>query len=243
MSNKLSKVQCSDIEWIGRAQCEKCHIRRLMLFSDLPESTFDHTLHPIDHLLYPPKSVLYEESTDKKFVFSIRRGLIKLEHVTIDGNNRIVRLIGPGAALGLELIDEAENYHHTATALTHVDLCKIPVSTIRKLEEDHPSICKHIRVQLQGQLDLADKWIIALGTGPAKQRVAHLLLILDEFLADEDGVCALLSREEMADMIGITVETVSRIIAEFKRKEVLKKANDNVCTCNVAALQEITQHD
>lgn len=243
MGQKSDKARCSDVEWIGRAQCEKCHIRRLMLFSDLPEATFDHSLQPIDHLLYPSKSVLYEESTEKKFVYSIRRGLIKLEHVTVDGTNRIVRLIGPGAALGLELIDEAENYHHTATALTQVDLCKIPVSTIRKLEKDHPSICKHIRIQLQGQLDLADKWIIALGTGPAKQRVAHLLLILDEFLADEDGVCALLSREEMADMIGITVETVSRIIAEFKRQDVLKRADDHVCTCNVAALQEITLHD
>jgi CRP-like cAMP-binding protein len=241
MNKMLDKACCSDVEWVGRAHCDKCHIRQFMLFSDLPETAFDDTLQPIEHFLYPPNYPIYEENVDKKFVYSIRRGLIKLERVTENGINRIVRLIGPGSAIGLELIDGADNYHHTAVSLTEVDLCKIPVSTINKLEINHPSICKHIREQLQNQLNLADKWIMALGTGTAKQRVAHLLLILDEFLADENGVCALLSREEMANTIGITVETVSRILAEFKRQKVLNKATNKVCTCNVPALQNIVR--
>ena len=113
--------------------------------------------------------------------------MVKLVHVTEDGANRIVRLLGAGASIGLELLEGADNYHHTAIAITQVDLCKIPVSTIRQIEAEHTTLYRHIGTQLQDQLDLADQWIVALGTGSAKQRVAQLLLVLNEFFSDENG--------------------------------------------------------
>ena len=211
-----------------------------MLFSELPNSAFDHLLQPIDHYLYPPGSVIYEVESHKKFIYSIRRGMVKLVHVTEDGSSRIVRLLGPGAAIGLELLDGAKGYHHTAIAINQVDLCKIPVATTRQLTQDYPALCAHVGQQLQDQLNLADQWIVALGTGSARQRVAQLVLVLDEFFADENGAFILLHREDMAAMIGIAVETVSRLIAEFKRNKILYRHKGNLYMCNVSALQEIS---
>lgn len=243
MNKELDNTNCTDTEWIGRSQCDKCHIRQLMLFSELPNSAFDNLLQPINHFLHPPGSIIYDTNSDKKFVYSIRHGMVKLVHVTEDGANRIVRLLGAGASIGLELLEGADSYHHTAIAVTQVDLCKIPVSTIKQIEAEHTTLYRHIGTQLQDQLDLADQWIVALGTGSAKQRVAQLLLVLNEFFSDENGAFILLNREDMAAMIGITIETVSRMIAEFKRKNILYKDKDNLYMCDVAALQEITQHD
>jgi CRP-like cAMP-binding protein len=96
--------------------------------------------------------------------------------------------------------------------------------------------------QLQDQLDLADQWIVALGTGSAKQRVAQLILVLHEFYAYKNDAFILLSREDMAAMIGIAIETVSRMIAEFKRQKILYRFKDNYYMCNVAALQEISSN-
>lgn len=59
MMIKSGKAYCTTAEWLGRAQCGKCHIRKLMFFSELPESAFDTVLQPIDQLLHPPGSVLY----------------------------------------------------------------------------------------------------------------------------------------------------------------------------------------
>jgi CRP-like cAMP-binding protein len=241
MLNEKEAVVCTNAEWMGRAHCEKCHIRQLMLFSELPESAFEKMLQPIDHFIYPPGSVLYEAGTHKKFIYSIRRGMVKLEHIAQDGYNRIVRLLGPGAAIGLELLDGANGYHHTAITVNQVDLCKIPLSTIKQLENQHPTLCKHVGQQLQEQLDLADQWIVALGTGTARQRVAQLILVLDEFFTDDNDAFILLNREDMAAMIGIAIETVSRMIAEFKRQKILQRVKDNLYTCNVAALQEISK--
>jgi len=243
MTKELGKTYCTNVEWLGRAHCGRCHIRKVMLFSELPESAFDVLLQPIDHFLYPPNSVLYEINNHKRFIYSIRRGLVKLVHVTPEGAYRIVRLLGPGAVIGLELLDGADSYHHTAIAINQVDLCRIPVPTIRQLENDYHSLCKHVGQQLQDQLDLADQWIVALGTGPAKQRVAQLILVLHDFYADKNDAFILLNREDMAAMIGIAIETVSRMVAEFKRQNILYKTDENLYMCDVAALQEITRQN
>ena len=242
MGNESGQALCTNAEWIGRAHCEKCQIRQLMLFSELPDSAFNHLLYPIDHFLYPTGSVLYEAGAEKASVYSIRRGIVKLEHIAEDGSSRIVRLLGNGAAIGLELLDGATSYHHTAIALTQVDLCKIPVSTIRQLESDHPTLSINVSQQLQNQLNIADQWIIALSTGAARQRVAQLVLLLEKFFSEDNGAFILINREDMAAMTGIAVETVSRMIAEFKRQNILFRHKDNYYMCNVAALQEISHH-
>ena len=240
MANDSGQAICTNAEWVGRAHCEKCHIRKLMLFSELPSSAFDHLLQPIDHYIYPPGSVLYEANSHKKFIYSIRRGMVKLVHVAEDGDSRIVRLLGPASAIGLELLDGAKGYHHTAIAVTQVDLCKIPVATTTQLTHEHPKLCAQIGQQLQDQLNLADQWIVALSTGTARQRVAQLVLILERFFSDDDGAFILLSREDMAAMTGIAVETVSRMIAELKRQKILYRHRDNLYMCNVTAMQQYT---
>ncbi|NOQ90259.1 MAG: helix-turn-helix domain-containing protein [Gammaproteobacteria bacterium] len=241
MNKELKTTVCTSMKWVGRAHCDKCHIHCLMLFSELPDSAFEQLLQPIDHFLHAPESVIYEAGTRKNFVYSIRCGMVKLVHIAQDGSYRIVRLLGPGAAIGLELLDGADGYHHAAIAINQVDLCKIPVSTIRQLESKHPKLYEHVGIQLQEQLDLADQWIVALGAGTAKQRVAQMLLVLNKFFADKNDAFIMLSGEDMAAIIGIAVETVSRMIAEFKRQKILYKTNDRLYTCNVSALQELSQ--
>lgn len=237
MTRESTSAYCTNAKWLGREHCAKCHIRQLMLFSELPETAFEKLLQPIDHFLYPPNALLYKTGSDKKFIYSIRRGMVKLTHNAQDGTNRILRLLGPGSAIGLELLDGADSYHHTATAINEVDLCKIPVSTIKQLETDYPMLCTQVRSLLQGQLNIADQWIVDLSTGTARQRVTRLLLILNELSADKDGHFLLLGREDMAAITGVTAETVSRVIAEFKRKNALRKQSGGLYQCDVDQLR------
>ena len=243
MNRDFNGSICTDVEWVGRAHCEKCHVRYMMFFSELPNTAFEHLLSPIDHMQYPAGSTIYEVDSHKKFTYSIRRGMVKLIYTDEDGEYRIVRLMGPGTVIGLELLDGAKGYHHTAVGITDVDLCRIPVATVEQLETEHPALCTRVADQLQEQLNLADQWIIALGSGSAKHRVARLVLMLNEFYADKDGIFILLSREDMAAMIGIATETVSRMIAEFKRLNILNKTSKKHYTCDATALNEIIRNE
>ena len=178
---------CVDHQWVGQADCSHCPIRNLMLFSQLPQDSFDHLLRPIDNEHYPSGSLLCEQGASGRELFSIRRGLVKLTLLAPDGNERIVRLLGKGAVVGLELLDRQITYKHTAVAIQDVDLCRIPLVTMQDLEQRHPELCRNVRHQLLFHLDRADHWIRHLNTGKARTRVAELLLLLEEVAPDRNG--------------------------------------------------------
>ena len=241
MTKILRRANCTNTEWLGRVDCARCHLRKLMLFSELPESAFDDTLQPIDHFIFSPRTTLFEIGGNDGVIYSVRHGLVKLLHDSEDGTRRIVRLLGPGASVGLELLDGLDGYRHTAVTVNKVDCCRIPLQTLTTLQSEHPELCNKVRQHLQAHLDRADEWIIALGAGPARERVAHLLLMLRQFSTDPNGDIALLGREDMAAIAGISVETVSRIVAEFKRGQLLHRVTDDLYRCDTAALQAITR--
>ncbi len=165
--------------------------------------------------------------------------MVKLEYVAPNGDNRIIRLLGEGSVIGLELLDTAESYYYNAVAIDQVDLCKIPVSTVKHLEVKYPHMSHNIREQLQRQLNLADEWIFSLSTGTAKQRVAHLVRILHENYADNNGAFILLHRDDMAAIISIATETISRMVAKFKRKNILYKSDGHLYKCDISAIEKI----
>jgi CRP-like cAMP-binding protein len=239
MTRELRSSNCTNVEWLGRVDCARCHVRKLMLFSELPETAFDKLLQPIDHFRFPRGVTLYETGGDDRVIYSIRQGLVKLMHYADDGTRRIVRLLGPGASVGLELLDGVDGYRHTAVTVNEVDACRIPLATVNELQSRYPALCNQVRQHLQDHLDRADKWILALGAGPARERVAHLLLMLGEFSTDPNGDIGLLGREDMAAIVGTSVETVSRIIAEFKRGRLLYKVAEDLYRIDKPALQAI----
>ena len=230
---------CTDHAWKGRADCVHCSIRGMMLFSPLPQASFAHLLHPVDNMRYAPGSLLYTEGERGRHVFSIRRGLVKLLCQGADGSQRIVRLLGKGAVVGLELLDQGASYHHSAVAVQEVDLCAIPVSTLKDLERQHPELCDKVRQQLQFQVDRADHWIKQLNTGMTRDRIGQLLLLLKELGADPNGDIELLPRDDMAAVVGVTKETASRVIADFKRQGLLYKVAANKFRVEVGKLRDL----
>lgn len=241
MEQAPERSYCTDITWQGRADCQHCNIRHLMMFSGLPEKAFHDVLSPIDNICFPRGSVLFEEGQSDRGVFSIRSGMIKLQSLTTGGTQRIVRLLGRGGAIGLELLDAEECYRHTAVALTRVDVCHIPLKTMLHLDASYPQLCREVRARLQDALDRADQWILTLGNGPARKRIAWLLLLMVEYGSDPEQGVELLTREDMASIIGTSIETASRIVAELKRRGILRKNGIHRYRCDIAALEAITR--
>jgi CRP/FNR family transcriptional regulator len=241
MARKPEPAYCTDATWQGRADCIHCHIRHLMMFSGLPESAFAEVLSPIDNYCYPGGTVFFEEGKCDRDLFSIRSGIIKMQSLTADGTQHIVRLLGAGSAIGLELLAAEKCYRHTAIALTTVDACHIPLETMLHLDATYPQLCQQVRIRLQQDLDRTDRWAIILRSGAARMRVVHLLLLILEYSNIPDHVIELPSRKDMAAIIGTTVETASRVIADLKRHNVLRKTGSRHYQCDIAALVAISR--
>jgi CRP/FNR family transcriptional regulator, anaerobic regulatory protein len=236
-------VVCTDHQWVGRSDCSRCAIREVMLFSGLPTEAFGNLLRPIDNEHFAPDAVLYHEGRSGTEVFSIRRGLVKLLSRSLDGTERIVRLLGQGSVVGLEILDKGVRYQHTAVAVQPVDLCRIPLATLMDLERRHPQLCDSVRKQVQQHVNRADHWIKHLNTGKARSRIAELLLLSAEIAADRNGDIYLLSRDDMAAVAGVTKETASRIIAEFKRHRLIYRVTATTYRIEASRLRELIEQE
>ena len=221
--------------WRGAERCKNCAIRHLVLFADLQEKDFDLIHHPIDDLEFEPGSVIYHQGDHIPYVYTIRSGLIKLVQHLPNGDRRIVRLLGQGDLAGMETLN-AQKAGHDAVTLDHAQVCRIPRSLIESLRRDTPNLHNALMQRWQKSLTSADNWITRLSTGNARQRVARLLLLLDETSADDSFF--LPTRDDMGAMLGITTESTSKVTAEFRRNGWLKPVDQHRAWIDAGALSE-----
>jgi len=222
--------------WRGQAACEDCGIRQSALFSDLEESDFALVHLPIDEIEFEAGAALYHVADPGQAVFTVRTGLVKLVNYLADGSQRIVRLLRPGDTAGLEAV-LGQDYEHTAIALRPALTCRIPREVVTRLADQTPRMHDQLMRRWQRSVQQADAWLTDLSTGGAKARVARLLLLLMEGTGETE--CDLFGREDMGAMLGVTTETASRIIAEFRREGILADRGSNRFGCDVAALERI----
>jgi CRP-like cAMP-binding protein len=224
--------------WSGEADCLNCSVRTSVLFAGLAERDFQRIHDPIDQYILRPGTPLYHAGDQGDFMFTVRSGALKLVQYLPDGSQRIVRIVRATDVLGLEALVDT-TYRHEAVALQPTEVCRFPTRVVRELGRDNPALHRELMARWQRALNEADAWLTELSTGSARQRVARLLLRL---VRDrESSECQLFGREDMGAMLGITTETTSRTIAEFKRQSLLVETTANVFLLDIPNLRRIAE--
>ena len=230
------KSNCTNTEWVGRAKCSVCEVRNFVLFSGLTPEELDGLLQPIDNLYAPIQSTLYQQDAVATHLYTVRSGLVKLIVDLPNGAHRIVRLLRPGDVAGIEALLGGQ-YRHHAVVLRDADICRIPAEVIRRLDQTNPKVHRALLERWQRAIDQADNFISALSTGSAEVRLARLLLGM---ACEQDVQTAfLLSREDMGALLGVTTETASRAMAEFKRRGLVQEEKGNCVACDKTGLESI----
>ena len=224
--------------WAGKADCKSCAIRESVLFAGLPEGVFEQIHDPIDQYTLPVGATLYHSGHDGDRLYTVRSGVIKLVQYLQDGSQRIVRLIRSTDVTGLECL-LGDVYQHDAVVLQETEVCSLPVKVVANLSQENPALHRELLNRWQRALNEADAWLTELSTGSAKQRVARLLLRLVQ--DTQSSECQLFAREDMGAMLGITTETASRTIAEFKRQSLLVESQTNHFLLDIPNLQRIAK--
>lgn len=190
-------------------------------------------------VVYEPGVTLYNEDAEIEALYVIRRGKVKLLSYLGDGRARIVRLHSRAAIIGLNGL-LGQRHEHTAIAVDEVEVYQMPLDLLKPIREEDPAAYSHLLEQWNQYLSCADTWITDFSTGPIRGRVARLI----RFLADLDDrtgprEVTLLTGEEMSEVLGVTPESVSRVIAEFKRRDILTAVADGErYLCDLEALGE-----
>lgn len=192
--------------------------------------------------VFDASDTLYLEWQEASVVYWIKSGLVKLISYLPNGRARIVRLHGKGSLVGLSGLLEPR-YEHTAVAVGKVEAEAVPVNSLVRLRSDDPALYCRLLEEWYSQLQTADTWITQFSTGSIRARVARLVNYLSEIeQKSPSNEVELLTCEEMAAVLGVTPESVSRILAEFKRDQMLRCVRRTSAQCferNVEALRQV----
>jgi CRP/FNR family transcriptional regulator len=205
--------------WRGTSDCRSCGIRDMVLFADLREEDFNLIHAPIDDLelgIHQPLVRMGETATS---LYTLRAGVVKLVRNTIDGRQRIVRVLRSGDVVGLEAL-MGPTYDSDAIALTPIKVCRLPLQVIQRLNNETPRLHQRLLEKWHRSLKEADDWLADLNFGNARQRVAGLILKMRS--SGDASVATLFSREDMGAMLDLKLETVSRTLNAFVREELIE---------------------
>ena len=172
------------------------------------------------------KSIYFEGSAAQS-VFYINFGMVKLITYMPNGRARIVRILGVGGILGLEGLLQEGLYKHTAVPVGGVQLYRIAVPRFRTLMQHDSLLTAKIIEHWHNHLLYADTWITQFSAGAIKSRVARLVNFLGAIeYGNDSAYVRLLTCEEMAEVLGVTPESVSRVLAQFKRDQLLSPVQE-----------------
>lgn len=214
-------------------------MRKFALFNNLTDEDFKLVHMPVEDITLPKRNTLYNAGDQAQSIYTLRSGLIKLVHYLPDGNQRVVRLVKPGGTIGLESL-VSECFTHHAEALQDSKLCRIPIAVIERLDNESPRLHKQVLNRWHQAVMESDNWLTQMSTGTARERVARLCLFLHD---DVTETCTVPGREDIGAMLGITTETASRIIADFRRHDLLEFKSRNVFKLDLVGLRDVAGMD
>lgn len=158
---------------------------------------------------------------------NVLHGVIKLTKVLEDGRQQVVGLQFAPDLLGRPFASESRV---SAEAASDVELCLIPKPALESLMKQSSSLEHRVMMQALRELDEARDWMVTLGRKTAAEKVASFLFLIASHIdpVDSKGDATFdlpLSRADIADFLGLTIETVSRQISKLKADNVIEIVN------------------
>lgn len=171
---------------------------------------------------------------------NILKGVIKLSKMMADGRQQIVGLQFAPDFLGRPFQSESTM---TAEAATDMEICSFPRHVVDRMLNDVPEFERRLHSQSLKELDEARDWMLTLGRKTAQEKVASFLYLIATHIDPEEGdqqnFDLPLSRADIADFLGLTIETVSRQMTKLRKEGVISIENNR--HVSVSRLEQLRQ--
>jgi len=188
-------------------------------------------------------STLFSEGDGSDWLYTIVSGRVKVSKATIRGTDLILEIFGPGDPVGAVAAYESRAYPATAVALEPTTCLLIPRRAFFSLLEAHPTMVRGLLGGLTHRLVELTNRLAELSGGRIEARLARFLLKLADDMGQRrpDGIFIplALSRQEIADMIGTTIETSIRIMSRWGKDNVVRTEKDGFLVVDRATLEAI----
>ncbi len=193
------------------------------------------------------KQVLFHAGEPAEALFVIESGRLKLTQLSADGQEVLVRFVGPGEICAGVAALEGSNYPVTAQAVEPVRALVLTREALRELCARYPQIQTNILRAITGHLEDSMTRARELATERVAQRVARTL----QRLAEQSGrpvdggvlVAHPLSRQELAEMAGTTLFTVSRLLSQWEAEGIVEAGREKVMIRSLRRLADLAEEE
>ncbi|SDU03037.1 fumarate/nitrate reduction transcriptional regulator Fnr [Halopseudomonas salegens] len=210
---------------VAEPHCNECSLVSLCL----PTELTDNELIQVDQIIthgrtLQPGDVLFRQGEPALSVFALRSGSLKSVAVTEKGQEQITAFYLPGEMVGLSA-SEGEEYPVTTTALDTSAVCEVSFARLDNLSSHLPTLRRHFLKLMSREIRDSQQMMLLLSKKTAEQRLATFLLDLSArhrtrgYSATSFRLA--MSRHDIADYLGLAVETVSRVLTRFSQADLL----------------------
>ena len=196
----------------------------LRMTSDRKADVADETLSAMQSIgqsvHFAREATIFSEGDPALYSYKVVSGTVRVCKMMSDGRRQIAEFVGKDEFFGFEWLD---TYSLTAEALEDVVVMRLPRARLDRLSDERRDVQRRLMSLLSHDLHTAQNHLVLLGRQTAKERVASFLLSLAARSRATDGgtfdipMC----RQDIADYLGLTIETVSRTLSQLERDDLI----------------------
>lgn len=213
------------VEHHHQLACQSCALYRLCL----PLGLHRDDLSKLDQIIkrssgYKRHQILFEPSSTFKTLFVVRSGSFKTTISAADGREQVTSFYFPGEFIGMDAIYQ-QRYLSTACALEASSVCELPYEHLQGLSATIPELQNQLMTRLSKELSSDKNLLLSLGKKNAQEKLISFVLSLSQRFS-ERGFSArsfqlTMSRGDIANHLGLAIETVSRLFSQLQEQQLL----------------------
>lgn len=237
MGERISTVYASAL----KSGCQQCSLSNLCL----PLAVSESEIERLEDIVQQGRAIdrgkhVFRQHDPFRSCFAVRSGAVKTYIISDSGEEQITGFYLPGEIIGLDSMSP-DGYSCSAKALERSSFCEIPFSKMEELASRIPSLQHHFFQLMSQEIKNSQNLSLLLSKNSAEERIASLLLSLSSRFSRRRLSATQLTlpmpRHDIANYLGLAVETVSRVMTRFQRQGLLESHGREVHLKDIAGLQ------
>jgi CRP/FNR family transcriptional regulator len=207
-------------------------LKKSGLFSSLKEEELKNISELFEKITYKNNQNIFVEGDPSDKFYLVAEGSVKILKHTMMGKDIILEMMSPGDIFGGVAVLDRKPFPASAQAMESTTVICISRQNLIKIMEEYPILKLEIVKYFSDKLRDAHEMLKNIATERVEKRIASLLLKLSEKVGvDDDGFKRIdfpLTRQEISEMVGTTVETCIRTMSKFQKKGMIKSSNGRI---------------
>ena len=249
------KSKTSPAQTPSDGSCRNCERRFDSLCGVLNCDELDLLNAMMEHQNFEAQATIIYEEDEAKNVYNIAEGVLRLTKLLPDGRRLVTGFLYPGDFVGLAFHNQ---YSYSVEAVTDVKVCRFPRLKLEALLKEIPKLETKLLGMMSNELKEAQDQMMLLGRKSPKERLASFILNISlrkiDAIAGPAKIHLLslpsdefelpMSRMDISDYLGLTIETVSRTLTAFSKDKIIStEGRKKICILNREKLEDIAAGD